>query len=109
MTCQEWRKNAERFIQRYINCEKNTDSIGLNQVYIRGPFIGRNIGSVLAQAKELLKTNGHTTQPDTRSGIQKDFPFGHHYFCTYGVVNGQVIPCDCGLHDALKKEGCNDV
>ncbi len=103
-----WREKAERFIQLYIEREKNSPQDALNQVYIKGPFVGGSVGSVLNCARELLKTNGHTTQfmdeeLDTRSNIQTAFPSGHRYLCAYGTVGGKVIPCDCGLHDALKK------
>lgn len=100
-----WREKAGRFIQHYINREKNTDSAGLNQIYIKGPFAGGSIRGVLQHAKELLKPENdkEVVVPDSRSDIQIVFPFGHKNDCSYGTSDGKVIPCSCGLHDALDK------
>ncbi len=55
---EEWREKAERFIQHYIDNEKNTDSGGLNQVYAKGVFAGGSVRGVVEHAKELLKNTG---------------------------------------------------
>ncbi len=57
-----WRKNAERFIQFYIDSEAKSPPDALNQVYAKGSFAGGSVRSVRDHAHVLLKTNGHTTE-----------------------------------------------
>ena len=126
MTCQEWRKNAERFIQKYINCEKNSPSDSLNQVYARGPFAGGSVRSVLAHAKELLKTNGHTAESTEDGLIKTDQQlqelrdvntglvmtvvglrsalreYGQHVVLCPQSLPPDERPCDCGLDDEIR-------
>lgn len=188
----EWRKNAERFIQFYIDREAKSPQDSLNQIYAKTVFAGGSVGDVLVHAKELLKTSGHNSdipgvqelvgnecgpisahqignvrveyhrpdeskkekiiselevrivqlvkglknhgshdpncklclgppkhvrpcgcgfdealngsaELDAWSNIQIAFPFGHRYDCFCGISDSKVVPCNCGLHDALKK------
>lgn len=94
-----WRDKAERFIQHFIDQEANSPPDSLNQVYVKGVFAAGSVRSVRDHARELLKEKN----PDLWSRIQTQFPFGHRHFCTYGVIDDKLIPCNCGLHDALRK------
>ena len=52
---QEWCKNAQRFVQHYIDRENGSSQDSLNQVYAKGVFAGGSVGSVVGHARELLK------------------------------------------------------
>ncbi len=108
---QAWRKKAERFIQHYIDSEKNSTPGSLNQIYAKGVFAGGSIGSVLSHAKELLKTDGHTTKFKDNAELEVRIVQlikalknhgSHHPNCgIYLSPPKHIRPCNCGFDEAL--------